>query len=422
MAGGFTNTVPDSLDILEEDAGVRRAVGSILERSPLLVFVALSVVALLLIMGVSALVGSLKGEESAVPDLPVRMTQELLFRQVQTTMQLAEERTFLQALHPLLTLEEIMQGDTLPRDFLAEEMLRLKQIRLALSVDIRSTLRNSVDKPAAFDTLLANLIGIDQRGVIAYSRLADQSNVLAEQLAALDAQEAAAQATLDASFASESGDIAHSALNTLVTARERRAQLAVRAELVDDLFAAYPDELGALRARIAGARANREILIRDLYAVDIDAAGIELIREGRADAYYRATPLPESALPPRFDGLVTGDAGRLSTLPVANNILDPLEEPVTEYGNSGGSGSGSGSGLDALFGSNARSGTPSGGTTIGFGAGSAGNSGSGSAFSAGGGSAEPMLPYGWDGTLGGFFTPQLVDGGPGSVPRISLSR
>lgn len=291
-AGAADRAQAETLEELEEQpagSGFRDLLAGILERAPMLVFAVFSVLALGLIVGAVWLV---RGRGTPPPPVldpgAIVAARDLQQQAVRVSTALSSDAAFERAIHPLLNLAEIRQADA-PEGFLADELLRLKQIDLALSIDVREALSQSTDRARTFDAMLADLIGIDQKAATSAGRIVDQQQVLRERISTVRNQEAAATAQLNASLASSDPAVSTAALGTLVAARERRAQLEARTALLEDVRDQFPSSVLALRARIAGMRANRELLVRDLTAIDVDGAGIEILRRDRAATYYDPT-------------------------------------------------------------------------------------------------------------------------------------
>ncbi len=376
MAEAMTSpAAAETLDILEEDErqGVLGNVADAIERSPLIVFGCLSAIALVIIVGAVWFFRS-RGAETLLPP-PLDAGAIVAARSLQTqgttlAARLAGEDAFQEALHPLLSLEEIRQAEV-PKGFLGEEILRLKQVDLALSVDPREAIRRAPDHAAAYDNLLETLIGLDQASSISAGRIVDEQQILKERIATQATNENAATARLNASLAGSTAEVDKEALSDLVTARETRAQLTARLALLQDIRDRYPDAVLSLRARIAGMKANREILIQDLTAIDVDRAGLDIIRRASPSQYY------DPALGIRVAEL-QGD--RTSFGSTASTITIP---------------------------------SSNGGST-------SGSQGSSFAFDGGGLGATPRAPT-YDALgMSGLHGLQLVDGGSGTVPQIVL--
>lgn len=322
----------DGLEILDEGQGsLGEKVGDFVRGAPLVVFGVLSVVALLVIVGVVRFAGR-NDDTASLPPVPIelRTAQQLVAVSSDLVLTLAEEDRFLTETHPLLSLDEIRQS-SLPDGFLGPEVGRYQRMRLALASDLRETIRRADNRSRTFDATVAGLAGVEDEAVTSYLRLTDLDTVLRERIAKLAFDERAAQATFDASLASGvTPDGA--ALQEILRIREETAQLRARHAFVADVRDAYPSEILALRARIAGAIANREIIIRDLYAVDIDGAGITLVREGTAEQYYASARLPSATLGKNlgsggFGGLGTGFGGTspIESLSASGNGLPLLQ-------------------------------------------------------------------------------------------------
>lgn len=169
--------------------------------------------------------------------------------------------------------------------FLGPELLIIRQIEEAISVDIQALMAQNTDNERDYDDYLDTLQRIEKVASAKYGDLYEMNEIFAERIEISERLRNEALQTLNITLENGTKEEVEIALEEYMEFSESLAKLEVRHQLTEDILDSFRPPLVSIRARIVGLMANKEIIIQNLTAVDVDDDGLEVIQEGELEEY-----------------------------------------------------------------------------------------------------------------------------------------
>lgn len=204
--------------------------------------------------------------------------------------------------------------------YLAEELITTRQVEEAIGIDIQELMTQSADKESDFQLYLESLQKLEQQASNKYLGLLETREVFLDRISLTKDQLDGTLKTLNAALDNGTYEQIEDSLEQYVLLEESLAKLQVREKINSDVINTLQQPLYLIRARIAGLIANKELVIQNLTAVDVDGAGLTIIESGEMDDLYPPLPGTEDVENNRRSGSGSGYTPGSYTLPSDDNI------------------------------------------------------------------------------------------------------
>lgn len=145
----------------------------------------------------------------------------------------------------------------------------LRQLGVALEVDVRDMLNRSADRQVALDAYTASLEQVLSRSTAQHDALDQQRDVLLKELREKRSQVAKIQRALNDALRSQDYTTAGTRQSTIIEAQGEVARIDTQERHVRSLINTFEDLIKIGSERLNAIRVNREVLIAGLHVEDV---------------------------------------------------------------------------------------------------------------------------------------------------------